>query len=245
VRNAFEIRELDLGYTKDAPVLRIPELLIERGQLTFILGPSGAGKSTLLETLGLMKSTFIAKQSSQMDFIASNGERISLLDKWSTDGDLAADLRNSYFSFIFQSTNLMPNFTLGENICFTGMLEGKTLGEVKPRALELMSELNLDKELFDQPAANASGGQRQRAAFVRALSKDFEVLFGDEPTGNLDKGNAISLFSLLKDHLKESNKSAVIVSHDTELSEKFADKIVEIDYHQLEESKKRIGIIRP
>lgn len=240
----FRILKTDLGYSPDRPALHIEELEIKRGELTFVIGPSGAGKSTLLESLGLMKNTIQSGSSSQMNFYDRNGESYSMLDIWSGTSERAAQLRSKNFSFIFQSTNLMPNFTLGENICFTGMLEGESLPAVKKKALDLMAELNLDAHLFDQPATMASGGQRQRAAFVRALCKDYEVLFGDEPTGNLDRENAISLFTLLKEHIKADHRSAIIVSHDIELSERFADKIIRIELDTSRGKEFHTGLIR-
>jgi len=225
----FDIEGISLGHGTDSPpVLHIPKLKISRGQLTFILGPSGAGKSTLLETLGAMKQCVRAGASGKMDLNSVRTGTISMLPIWENGGEAATTLRNEHYSFIFQSTDLMPNFTLGENICFTGMLGGQSMKEVEPRARELMEALNLESSLFNQAATSASGGQRQRVAFVRALCKEYEVLFGDEPTGNLDHGNAISLFETLQHQIKKENRSAVIVSHDLSLSERFADEILTI-----------------
>ena len=228
-QDIFSIRDLNLGYEKDKTVLRIEELDIKRGQLTFILGPSGAGKSTLLESLGLMKDTLYPGADSRLMFSASDGKKIDLTKVWNQGDEAATGVRSDYFSFIFQSTNLMPNFTLGENICYTGMLDGRSLSQVKETAMELMDRMNLDPSLFDQDPTMASGGQRQRAAFVRALCKDFDVLFCDEPTGNLDQGNAISLMEMVQQVVKEKNRSAIIVSHDIQLSDRFADVVVDIE----------------
>jgi lipoprotein-releasing system ATP-binding protein len=222
----FELKDVLLGYEEGKVVLNIPDLSIHKGQLTFVTGPSGAGKSTLLEALGLMKNTILGGRSFMFNNMGTQG--MSFLDIWNgseADTDL---IRRKHFSFIFQSTNLMPNFTLGENICFGGMLSGKSLEQVKPVALEFMEKLNLEAQLFDNPSTVASGGQRQRAAFIRALCKDFSVLFGDEPTGNLDRENAVLLFELLKETVKTQNRSAIIVSHDLDLAKQFADEILEI-----------------
>ena len=240
---AFSIRDLDLGYEIGCTVLHIPHLTVLPGELTFVLGPSGAGKSTLLESLGLMKNTFQPGPNSLLDLKTEQENTIGLLDIWEDGGDRATAMRKKHFSFIFQSTNLMPNFSLGENICFTGMLEGADLGTMKPKALQLMDQLNLDPALFDQPAAMASGGQRQRAAFVRALCKRFDVIFCDEPTGNLDHENALSLFQLLSKHIKDNQLAAVIVSHDVALAERFADRIVNIELQK--RNKQTIGVVQP
>lgn len=227
-QDIFSIRDLDLGYEKDKTVLRIEELDIKRGQLTFIIGPSGAGKSTLLESLGLMKDTLHSEAASRLLFRASDGKTVDLTKIWSQGDEAANRVRSEYYSFIFQSTNLMPNFTIGENICYTGMLDGRSLSEVKETGVELMNRMNLNPSLFDQDPTMASGGQRQRVAFARALCKDFDVLFCDEPTGNLDQGNAISLMEMVQQVVKEKNRSAIIVSHDIHLSDRFADVVVEI-----------------
>jgi len=227
----FNMQNLALGYHHDKPVLHIDKLNIKRGELTFITGPSGAGKSTLLEGLGLMKNTLLSQPGeATCSFNSNAGKTVDFTNIWSGKAQDITHLRHAHFSFIFQYTNLMPNFTLGENICFAAMLQGKSMSEVKKDVLDLMAKLNLDAELFDKPATLASGGQRQRAAFVRALCKPFEVLFCDEPTGNLDKENAISLFEILKANIKSQNRAAVIVSHDDHLSEIFADRRVVIDY---------------
>ncbi|MFZ1332426.1 MAG: ABC transporter ATP-binding protein [Flavobacteriales bacterium] len=239
----FSIRDLDLGYDPGNTVLHIPQLTVIPGELTFVLGPSGAGKSTLLESLGLMKNTFQPGPNSLLDLRTVQGNTTSLLGIWEDGGDRANAMRKKHFSFIFQSTNLMPNFSLGENICFTGMLEGADLSAMKPKALQLMDQLNLDPALFDQPATMASGGQRQRAAFVRALCKGFDVLFCDEPTGNLDHENALSLFQLLRKHIKDNQLTAVIVTHDVDLAERFADHVVKIELQS--RNKQTLGVVQP
>lgn len=231
----FEISNADLGYQGNT-VLHISDLSIKSGALTFVTGPSGVGKSTLLETLGLMTNT-LAPSSKTVDFNSSS-KTYSLKDLWKASDSARSEVRNQYLSFIFQATNLMPNFSLGENMCFTGLMNGWTFEKSKKEALAVMDELNLEHSLFDKPISAASGGQRQRISFVRAFCKQFDVLLGDEPTGNLDDTNGRALFEMLKRRIKSDNKSAIIVSHHQAMANEFADEIIAIE---LRESKSESG----
>ncbi len=119
----------------------------------------------------------------------------------------------------------MPNFSAGENMCLALLLNGKTFEESKNIVINLMKEVDLDPTLFDRKVTELSGGQRQRIAFVRAFAAKFEVLFGDEPTGNLDEETAHKLMSTLKTYLQKNRKTGIIVSHDIDLALDFADHI--------------------
>jgi putative ABC transport system ATP-binding protein len=106
------------------------------------------------------------------------------------------------------------------------LIEGKELAEVKEKVLEVMHKLNLEPELYDRKIQELSGGQRQRLAFVRAIIAGFNVLFGDEPTGNLDRDTGHKLMRTLKENLSEFNRTGIIVSHDIDLALSFADIIL-------------------
>lgn len=223
---AFNIQNLICEYIVGQPVLHIDDLSIEKGKLVFILGVSGIGKSTFIETLGLMNKTIGNPKACNIDFYPESGNSFNIADIWSTGNENLSDFRNKYFSFIFQNTNLMPNLSAGENMCISQLIEGKNLAESKPSVINVMGRLNLAEELFDRKVQELSGGQRQRLAFVRAITAGFTVLFGDEPTGNLDQDTAFKLMTILKDNLKEKNTTGVIVSHDIGLSTAFADEII-------------------
>lgn len=224
----FSVRNVSLGYLPGQTVLHIDDLTIPKGKMVFVIGPSGAGKSTLLEYLGLMSDTCNNKSEGRYEMETGLAKPIDLHAAWGgKDKDISA-IRQAHFSFIFQSTNLMPNFTIGENMCFGMLMDGNDQAEAESVARGLMDELDLPQDLFHKNITEASGGQRQRIAFVRAFSSPFTVLFGDEPTGNLDEGNANRLMTSLKRKIQELNRSAIIVSHDLELSDRYADIILEI-----------------
>lgn len=221
----YDIKNLECQYIPGSTVLRIPELQIPKGKLIFLLGVSGIGKSTFIETLGLMNRTINVTPETSIKF--NNGkEHEEIKNIWSKSNQELSQFRNDHFSFIFQNTNLMPNFTAGENMCISMLIEGKELYEVKSKVLEVMSKLNLDAELYDRKIQELSGGQRQRLAFVRAIIAGFNVLFGDEPTGNLDRDTGHKLMTILKENLAEHNRTGIIVSHDIDLALNFADIIL-------------------
>jgi len=223
--HVFEINNLKCAYSNNKTVLHIDELKIPAGKLVFVLGVSGIGKSTLIETIGLMNNTIANSDDCKVQF-SSNKITEDISGIWNKGNDYLSSFRKKHFSFIFQNTNLMPNFTAGENMAVRMLLEGKSLEESKDKVVHFMEKLNLDPSLFDRNIYELSGGQRQRLAFVRAIASDFGVLFGDEPTGNLDKDTAHRLMRTLKEILAELNGSGLIVSHDIPLALNFADIIL-------------------
>lgn len=224
--NLFEIEHLHCGYHPKT-VLEITKLDIPKVPLTFILGPSGIGKSTFLEMAGLMTNTQLNKPN-KFEFLSKSGS-IDLGSFWNWDEETQSDFRKSKYSFVFQQTNLMPNFSILENMCVPLLIQGNNFEESAIQVTETALKMDLPEKLLKRPITEASGGQLQRIAFTRALSANFEVLFGDEPTGNLDPGNAKNLMERLKENLKERHASAIIVSHDLKLAENYADCIIKIE----------------
>jgi len=231
----YTIKHLQAGYQPAKPVLEIEQALnFQKEQITFILGKSGIGKSTLLELLGLMNNTILPNANTLLLFENGAGS-YAYNELWNyKDKDLAA-FRNANFSFIFQNENLMHNFSAGENICVAQMIQGRSFNEAKTIALQFMHQLEIDQNKFDAPVSAFSGGQRQRLSFIRAVSANYKVLFGDEPTGNLDFHNASKLMQLLKKDAADKKASAIIVSHHIELALAFADQIMIITQKTNEE----------
>jgi lipoprotein-releasing system ATP-binding protein len=230
MKNLFEISNLKCSYNKNDIVLKINKLNIPKGKLTVILGKSGAGKSTILETLGLMNNTILSESILNF-FPKEDRNTVFQFNKiWnSKDKNPLFYIRQNYFSFIFQDTNLMPNFTAYENICISQMIQGKSYNDSVDNAKKMMDIIGLGEIGKSKKAHELSGGQKQRLAFVRAITPEFTVLFGDEPTGNLDEHNSRELLTILKENLKDNNRSAIIVSHNVSLSVEFADYIVIIN----------------
>ena len=240
--NLFEIDNLRCSYDKhyeegrSKVVLEIKHLVLPRGKKVFIVGESGIGKSTILETLGLMNNTIVPDgEDSRFEFCDIDGTKRDLKRMWHTGSDKELSLfRMKHYSFIFQSTNLMRNFTAYENVAFTRMLQGYTQYSCFQRTKKVMEDLGLEHVDEQRMAQELSGGQQQRLAFARAILPDFTVLFGDEPTGNLDAENAQRVMRILSaklDDVEEATNgasSAIIVSHDMHLAVTFADVIIKI-----------------
>lgn len=235
MKRLFEIENLRCSYDKNyregvsKVILEIHKLLIPKGKKVFIVGESGIGKSTILETLGMMNNTIVPDAQAKFLFYEEESRAVDLANLWRhSDKELSA-FRLKHFSFIFQSTNLMRNFTAYENIALTRMLQGYSEEEAFARAAEVLADLGLHHIDRYRMAQELSGGQQQRLAFARAILPDFTVLFGDEPTGNLDSDNAVKAMELLSDKLKQiEGSSAIIVSHDMHLAVTFADVIIKI-----------------
>lgn len=234
MKKLFEIEKLRCSYDKhyeegrSKVVLEIDKLEIEQGKKVFIVGESGIGKSTILETLGMMNNTIVPDKCAK--FIFNDGEvTTDLKALWSKTDKELSEFRLKYFSFIFQSTNLMRNFTAYENIALTRMLQGYTRKEAFERVADVLEEFGLSHIDEHRMTQELSGGQQQRLAFARAILPDFTILFGDEPTGNLDSDNAVKAMEILSNRLTRlDGGSAIIVSHDMHLAITFADVIVKI-----------------
>ena len=232
----FEIADLRCSYDRNyregvsKVVLEIRDLILPKGKKIFIVGESGIGKSTILEVLGLMNNTIVSGDGTKFLFYDNDGSQVDLMDLWKRNNDdELSNFRLRHFNFIFQSTNLMRNFTAYENISLTRMLQGYSQEDAFAKAAEVLSDLGLSHIGQDRMAQELSGGQQQRLAFARAILPDFTVLFGDEPTGNLDSDNAVKAMELLSGKLNElQGGSAIIVSHDMHLAVTFADLIIKI-----------------
>ena len=231
----FSIENLSCSYDKpyregfSRVVLEIRHLQLERGQKIFIVGESGIGKSTILETLGMMSNTIVPDVNSRFYFYDTEGKTVDLCALWQKGDRELSSFRLSNYSFIFQSTNLMRNFTAYENVAYTRMLQGYSRKECFERTRQVLEKLGLNHIDDKRMTQELSGGQQQRLAFARAILPEFAVLFGDEPTGNLDQENAVRVMKIIADKVDElQNASAVIVSHDMHLATTFADVIVKI-----------------
>jgi ABC-type lipoprotein export system ATPase subunit len=257
----LDIQQLTCAYGQ-AKVLQLDSMQFHRGELVFILGRSGIGKSTLIETLGLMNNTIFPNPNTTLHFYPNDKASptpvrptggsdiqhptsIALHDIWKSSNTTIAQFRNSYFSFIFQNTNLMPNFTAGENMSISQLIQGIPLDQSKERVFEMMQSLDLPPDIYYKKVYELSGGQRQRLAFVRAVTSSFEVLFGDEPTGNLDRFTSSQLMRILSDILKIQHKTAIIVSHDIDLAVQYADKILLLTPTEQPDTQRVLGIVLP
>jgi lipoprotein-releasing system ATP-binding protein len=187
-------------------VLRGVNLEIKKGEVVAIVGPSGCGKSTLLHILGSL-------DKADMGEILINHTALSALS-----GNKLASFRNKHIGFVFQFHHLLPEFTALENVCIPGWLAGRGKNEVKDKAGELLKMLGLSERNENKPN-QLSGGEQQRVAVARALINNPDIVFADEPTGNLDSANAEELHQLFFDLRKQFNQTFLIVTHNEELSQ--------------------------
>lgn len=230
---SYVIRNLNCAYNQGPIVLKINNIDIPPGEVVFFIGASGVGKSTILETLGLMNNTISEETDSIFEYQHSiNSPKENFLKIWSKSENYIADFRKRNLSFIFQNTNLFSTLNAEINAILPSLLGEKSLIESKNIANPIFKKI-FSKEyqeiLNNKPIFEMSGGQRQRLAFVRAISTDYNVLFADEPTGNLDWANANNLMSYLILDVKGKKSTAIIVSHDIPLAITHADKIIFID----------------
>ena len=187
-------------------MLRGVNLEINKGEVVAIVGPSGCGKSTLLHILGTLDKP-------DMGEIVINKTGLGELS-----GNKLAAFRNKHIGFVFQFHHLLPEFTALENICIPGWLAGKGKKEVRDKAKHLLDMLGLIARMENKPN-QMSGGEQQRVAVARALINNPDIVFADEPTGNLDSANAKELHQLFFDLRKQFNQTFLIVTHNEELSQ--------------------------
>lgn len=194
-------------------VIKGLSLQVHAGEFVSIVGSSGSGKSTLLHVLGGLE-----RPTDGMVFL--NGARFDTLNETQRGFK-----RNQYLGFVYQFHHLLPEFSALENVAMPLMLRSDSkYKEVKKQAEYLLDRVGLSHRLTHKPG-ELSGGERQRVALARALVTKPAVMLADEPTGNLDRKTAMSIFELLKDLRKELNMAMLIVTHDEQLAQS-ADSIL-------------------
>ena len=187
-------------------------LSIKQGEVCCLFGKSGSGKSTLLNLIaGLEKPT-----SGQIIFNKKHIERMN--------EDQLAEFRQKYVGFVFQSYNLLPTLTAMENVTLPLIFRGVPVQERNERAMEMLKAVGLEGRANHKPS-EMSGGQQQRVSIARAFINSPQVVFADEPTGNLDTKTTYEMMDLITGLAKKNHQTLVIVTHDMELSE-YADRIV-------------------
>ena len=201
---------------KSLQVLKGLDLDISKSEIVSIVGASGAGKTSLLQILG----TLDKPSNKDCELIIDDIEVLGMSEK-----DLCK-FRNTKIGFIFQFHQLLPEFTAIENVCLPAFIKKTNRTDVIKRANELLCYLNLEDKINNKPS-ELSGGEQQRVAVARALINNPQIIFADEPSGNLDTTSAENLYKLFFDIRDKYNTTFIIVTHNQKLAD-LADRKIEI-----------------
>ena len=180
-------------------------LSFEAGDFVALMGPSGSGKSTLLNVLGCLDRPTAGEYFLGAENVAH------------MEDDQLSEIRSKYLGFIFQSYNLLPQYTVVENIELPLLYQGIKLDDrTKDRCVSLAEMVGLGDRLDHRPL-QLSGGQQQRVAIARSLVNDPHVILGDEPTGNLDSRTSVEIMQTLRD-LNKLGKTIIMVTHENDIA---------------------------
>ena len=215
MQKILEVNNVNYRYNDALPddyVLRDINLSFELGKSYAIKGKSGSGKTTLLSLIsGLEK-----KYEGEILYDGKNLAKMDL-DKY----------RNSDIGIVFQSYNLLPQFTALENIILSMDISNLKNLDKKEKALELMEQVGLDKSLAERRVLKLSGGEQQRIAIARSLSYNPKIIIADEPTGNLDKDTENEILKIFNNLAHKENKCVIIVTHSPNVCDA-VDKVYEL-----------------
>lgn len=218
-----------MGDEKIAAVNNI-SLNFEKGSITCLLGKSGSGKSTLLNLIsGLEKPT--------KGEIIIHGLHVERMNETQL-----AKFRQKYIGFVFQSYNLLGNLTALENVTLPLIFKRVGVKERKERAMEMLKAVGLEERASHKPS-QLSGGQQQRVSIARAFVNNPEIVFADEPTGNLDTKTTYQMMDLMMGLCGKNKQTLIIVTHDMEISA-YAQRIIHISDGKVEKIDVNDNIIK-
>ena len=200
------------GTPKEINVLQGIDLTVEKGEIIALVAPSGAGKSTLLHIAGLLD-----KPDSGRIYVAGDSKNLN-------SDRVRTNIRKTKFGFVYQSNNLLPEFSALENVVLPQLVAGQLKKHAFDRARMLLEKVGLDHRANHRPGT-LSGGEQQRVAFCRALANKPNLLLADEPTGNLDTETSASVFDTVVNLAKETGLSAIVATHNLDLASRL-DRII-------------------
>ena len=200
------------GKVNNTNALNGINLTIESGDFVAIMGPSGSGKTTLLNILsGIDKAT--------SGYIEISGENINQMSR----NELSL-FRRQHLGFVFQEFNLLDSLTLKENVMLPMILDNEEIDEMETKTNEVMSMFEID-DIMDKYPYSVSGGQQQRTSICRAIINDPDIIFADEPTGNLDSKSSKVVMKCFE-KLNHDNKSTILVVTHDPLAASYCNKVV-------------------
>jgi lipoprotein-releasing system ATP-binding protein len=203
----------------DLVVLDGADLDLRAGEVVGLVGPSGSGKSSLLHVAGLLE------RPDGGDVWVDGEDCLKLND------DGRTRVRRSKLGFVYQFHHLLPEFTACDNIVLPQMIAGRSKGEARARALDLLDRVGLRARADHQPA-QLSGGEQQRVALARALANRPRVVLADEPTGNLDPATSHRVFEMLQSLARRENVAVLAATHNLELT-RFMDRVLALNEGKL------------
>ena len=203
-------------------ILKGIDIKIEEGEIVSLIGSSGAGKTTLLQIL----STIEKYEAGYNSMLSLNGINLDTLNK-----NEIAKLRNENLGFVFQFHELLPEFTVIENICIPAFIKGISKKDAQTEADKLIDYLGISNIANNKPS-EISGGEKQRVAVARALINSPKVIFADEPSGNLDSQNSQNLYEYFLKLRKDFKYTFLIATHDQKLAKK-SDRVIKINDGQV------------
>lgn len=229
----FEIEHLDKTYHTggvETPVLHDLSFSIEKGEFVSVMGPSGSGKSTLLQIMGFLSDL----SSGEFRF---NGRRFSEYDE-----DERAQVRNAEMGFIFQAFNLLPRQTIRENVLLPLMYSDRPADSWNERVEEVVESVGLEHRI-DYETYKLSGGEKQRVAIARALVNNPDVIFADEPTGNLDSASGQKVMEEIQDLYENHDHTVILITHEARTAQ-YAERLIELQDGRIVKDEKITNQLR-
>lgn len=206
----LDIQAISKAYRQGSRTLEVlhgVSLSVSAGEIVGLMGQSGAGKSTLLHIAGLLERPTNGEIAIAGKAYAGSSERER------------TKVRLSRLGFVYQFHHLLPEFTALENVAMPLIIAGSSARDANGRASELLDRMGLSERLDHRPA-QLSGGEQQRVAIARALANNPDILFADEPTGNLDEATADRVMALLLDVVREQGLAALVATHNPGLADR-------------------------
>lgn len=188
-------------------VLKDISLNVKYGELVAIIGPSGSGKSTLLQIAGLLDT------ANSGNIFLNDIDCTKFNDKKNTL------LRRKFIGFIYQFHNLMPEFTVLENLLIPQLIYGTVKKQAEYKVMEFLDKVGM-RHKVNHFVTELSGGEQQRIAVIRGMINDSKLILADEPTGNLDSANTDVVMNIFMENVKKTNTSVIIVTHNNNLAKK-------------------------